>query len=99
MRSVFGRRVLGVLCAVFVLCGACGLILATYIHIRQNRGTEGWMNVYGQPGSWANAAGGLIALALIAVVVCLIVGTQIWMRSRQEGIPMRKLWRELRQRK
>lgn len=99
MHRVFGRRVLGVLAAVIGLCGVCGAIVATYIHLRQGRGTEGWMTVYGQPQSWASAAGGLIAVALIAIVVFLIVCTQLWMRSRQEGIPMSKLWKEIRQRK
>ena len=95
MRSVFGRRLLGILGAIIGLCGICGVIGATYIRIRQGRGTEGWITVDGQPQSWASAAGGLIAVALIAVVVFLIVCAQLWVRSRQEGISMRKLWKEI----
>jgi hypothetical protein len=99
MRNVVGRRILGAIGAFLVALGVGSGILTVYIRIHQGRGTEGWLDFYGQPQTWAGAAGGLIAVASIALCVSLVVWVHLWKRSRAEGIPMRKLYKELRHQK
>lgn len=99
MRSVFGRRLLGAVGAVLFVVGVVCTLFTVYLRIRQGRGTEGWVNVYGQPETWAGAAGALIGMAFIALVAFVVVWVQLRKRSREEGIPMRRIFRELKQRR
>jgi hypothetical protein len=72
------------------------VVLFVYLRIREGRGDEAFQNGYGQYETWASYAGFLIG-ALSNLLGMWIVGwVQLWRRSRQEGISIKKLIEELK---
>lgn len=95
MRGVSGRRLLGTIGTLvgtlLTICVAYGV----YLHVHSGLGAESFQNGYGQYSSWAAYAAELVVAPIILLGIFLVGWWQLWRRSRREGIPMKKIRREL----
>jgi hypothetical protein len=98
MRTSALKRLLLLFGATIAVFGIGSALVLIYLQIRSGHGADGWINAYGQPESWGSAAGAVIAIAITAIAVWAYVWIYLWRRSRQEGVSMKQLWKEIRRR-
>jgi len=90
------RRV--VISVVFVLAmlGFVGFALRIYMQIRSGHATDTYENVYGFHIPWSQAAGFLVSVPLVLLGIFAVRQWQLWRRSRQEGVSIRTIVKDLK---
>ena len=90
------RRV--VISVVFVLAmlGVVSFALRTYLKIRSGHATDTYENVYRFHIPWSQAAGFLVSAPLILLGIFAVRQWQLWRRSRQEGVSIRTVVKDLK---
>jgi uncharacterized membrane protein len=91
-----GKRIFGAVGAVLLSLGMIGTSLTAYLHIREGHGAEPFQNYLGQVQTWASATGGAVGGLLILLGGVFLGWWQLRRRSRQEGVSVKELRRELK---
>lgn len=96
MHIASGRRIFAVIGAIFGILGVAAIALDVYLHVRFSDPTDTLRNVYGFYIPWSAAAGFLIVVPILLLGLWALRWWQLWRRSRQEGVPMATIVRELK---
>ena len=75
-----------------------GLSLRAYMKIRDGHGADAYDNVYGFHILWSQAAALLGSVALIGVCAYSVRWWQLWKRSREEGVSVGTIAKDMKER-
>jgi hypothetical protein len=73
-----------------------GFALDVWVHIRDGHAADAYENFYGWPITWGQAAGGLVSIPLVLLVIYALTRWQLWRRARQAGVSMGTMRKHLK---
>jgi hypothetical protein len=94
--SGLGKRILGAVGVLLAVMGFIEVGLLVYLRIREGRGAESWVNAYGQTETWGSYGGSVVGALLILAGSALVGWWQLRKRSRQEGVSVKEIRKDLK---
>ena len=96
MLSRKGQLIFGIIGSVLLTLMGGGFALDVWIQIRDGHAADSYENFYGWHVTWGQAAGGLVSVPLILLVIYVVTRWQLWRRARQAGVSVDSMRKHLK---